>query len=262
MTARYRRLEAFLDWLHEISGSTLTSLGSGLFLAIQLLGDGWRDRPVWWWLVIVVATLLSISGLVVSLSLRPTRHELLTRVEQAHHRQEELREVVRTLIRRILGLTPVASSTARITVYYHLDRTFTRVARFAEDDAMERHGRPTYPDDQGIIGLTWSSSRKKVVTGLPEDVDEWIEECVNTYRMEEDVCRRIEMRSRSFLGLRLEHANEKIGVLVIESTRPRGLTSRTEKELADDPTVQQMLGTLTEVLYVIRGLFGEDGGDG
>ena len=83
-----RRLEAFLDWLHEISGSTLTSLGSGLFLAIQLLGDGWRDRPVWWWLVIVVATLLSISGLVVSLSLRPTRHELLTRVEQAHHRHQ------------------------------------------------------------------------------------------------------------------------------------------------------------------------------
>lgn len=51
----------------------------------------------------------------------------------------------------------VFENTDRITLYSHDDelRYFTPLVRISRNPDYEKHGRPTYPEDQGFIGKTW-----------------------------------------------------------------------------------------------------------
>lgn len=116
----------------------------------------------------------------------------------------------------------------RITLYCHHPKrnTFIPIVRIAGDPTLEKFGRSEYPDSQGAISQGWKTGGV-VLTSLPEDRAIWELELVENYGFSPDEASSIAMQSLSMLATRLNAESGPIGVIVVESTKKRGVSAKT-----------------------------------
>lgn len=135
---------------------------------------------------------------------------------------------------REVGNSRSLHSELRITLYCHHPEhnTFIPIARIAGDPTLEEFGRSEYPDTQGAISQGWKTSGV-VLTSLPEDRKTWELELVNNYNFSPTEASNISMQSLSMLATRLNSESGPIGVIVVESTKKRGVSAKTMDSLRD-----------------------------
>ena len=95
-----------------------------------------------------------------------------------------------------------------------------------------------------------------MVTDLPEEPEEWVSACA-AFDMDVAVADAVSMKSRSYLGLRLEHGMDRVGVVIVESLQEDAVTEKVADAFEKDDVLHQLMTTLTEVVYVFRGSFNE-----
>ena len=240
------------------------ALVAGIVILIpSLFNGGPSNRPPWWWTCLTVAIVLMVVSFVYEVRLSPSREELLADADrfrkQREHWEYELYEVFEVISCKILGGVGSKSSRSRFSVYYHRDRCFVRVCRVSGNPDLGRPGRSSYPDNQGIIAKVWREEAV-TVTNMPSDREGWVSACVGDYGMKrseaQDVAER--MQSLSIVGRRINYGHRPIGIILLESTEPLGVNSKTLDKLGSDDSLKVLVEVLTEILHVVRGSFDVD----
>ena len=125
----------------------------------------------------------------------------------------------------------------RLSLYTHLENSFTMLFRYSDDPHFKRKGRAIYSDNEGVIGEAYHRN-SCVVTNLPDPKSEfmkWKESqlCPKKGRMKnQNTIKNLTMMSRSLIALPIRHGNHKHMVAVFESTEPDKLdVKKIEKSL-------------------------------
>lgn len=110
------------------------------------------------------------------------------------------------------------TSRERISLYLETSGHFVLSARYSLDSEFEKVHRKQFPINQGIIGECWRL-RRRFVKHLPKTESAYIKECERQYFTEDEI-KSFTMKSKSLIAFPISRDNfEKIGVLVIESTK-------------------------------------------
>ena len=110
------------------------------------------------------------------------------------------------------------TSRERISLYLETSGHFVLSARYSLDSEFEKVHRKQFPINQGIIGECWRL-RRRFVKHLPKTESAYIKECERQYFTEDEI-KSFTMKSKSLIAFPINRDNfEKIGVLVIESTK-------------------------------------------
>jgi len=241
-----------------------SALVAGIVILIpSLFNGGPSNHPPWWWACLTVAVVLMVVSFVYEIRLSPSREELLADADRFRRQRErweqELREALEVVSRRILEDAGSKSSCSRFSVYYHCDRCFVRVCRVSGNPDLGRPGRSSYPDDQGIIAKVWREEAV-TVTNMPSDREGWVSACVEDYGMKRSEAQNVaeRMQSLSVVGRRINYDHRPIGVILLESTEPLGVNSKTLDKLGADGSLKVLVEVLTEILHVVRGSFDVD----
>lgn len=246
LTRGEQRLLAAWGWAVGAMGHIGTVL---LAMGSILLAFG-RDVPALFWSGVGT----SLVGLVVQVVRGPRyarliRDERLAKARSAA-RSQSLVSILDAALRTFLEDLGVDTTTTRASVYRHRDGSFFLLARVSSSQALERRGRERYPDDQGAIGKAWDKG-VSIVIDLPEDRAQWNRANEQDYGMDPMQVASIAMQARSLLGFRLELPAvppERVGVLVVESLRPRGVNGATADAIAALPSYLLISQVLVEVV--------------
>jgi len=241
-----------------------SALVAGIVILIpSLFNGGSSNHPPWWWACLTVAVVLMVVSFVYEIRLSPSREELLADADRFRRQRErweqELREALEVVSRRILEDAGSKSSCSRFSVYYHCDRCFVRVCRVSGNPDLGRPGRSSYSDDQGIIAKVWREEAV-TVTNMPSDREGWVSTCVEDYGMKRSEAQNVaeRMQSLSVVGRRINYDHRPIGVILLESTEPLGVNSKTLDKIGSDDSLKVLVEVLTEILHVVRGSFDVD----
>jgi hypothetical protein len=115
------------------------------------------------------------------------------------------------------------NSTHRISLYVHNGEGFTAVARYSENPDHNRIGRPFISDGEGVLAISWREGESELLE-LPDPKSK------AEYRKQAGITptyeKAFKMKSRSYYGRRLSSVDgyQHIGVIVLESTSPKGLS--------------------------------------
>lgn len=229
-------------WVKANGHTPLTGLGA--------LAVGMGSLHSWWF---VSGAALSMAGLVWGLFAAPKVHEILEREGRATTRALERTDVLKSVLQRILHqiaqTLALDLSQSRISVYTHVEDTFFMVMRHSSNPVLSAPGRTAYPDRQGLIGAVWSTGDCRLVQNLPKDRDLWNEKCTSKWQIPRATVSEISMQARSLIGRRIDsaegHRSQALGVIILESLLPAGLTGEHRDQL------EQYSGVLLEVLAMI-----------
>lgn len=253
-------------WIEGNGGEILATIAT-LLLLIPSLADGRDPQGLfghsWWWNASLdSAIVLVVASVFVKARVSPTREELLARDDRYRAWQDELREAIEVIALELLVKTVQKPNEARVSVYFHRGDTFVLVARTSKNPELKTRGRSQYPDSEGIISQVWHNGAATVVD-LDKDESAWINSAVNDYGFDEETARGIakRMRSRSFVGKRLERGHEQVGILLLESVAARGVNGKTLDNLnGNDSLVVSLFSVLNEMIDVVSDSF-DDGAD-
>jgi hypothetical protein len=230
-------------WSHHAVGA------SAILLAVS--GLPFVHASYGWWAVSGVV--LGVVGAVGQVAQRPSYATLLEERDLARaaadQRSELLEEALVVLMRRLSRDLDTDRRDTRVSVYCHRADVFVLLARIAHSQAWQRRGRPSYPDDHGVIGEAWDIGAAHIVD-LPEDRAERIDELVDV-GFDRSEAEALLMPSRSLVGVRLSQNGLHVGVLVVESVKARGVNGTTRDALTASP----MLPSLCSLLYASRDHF-------
>lgn len=116
--------------------------------------------------------------------------------------------------------------TDRVTIYSHDDKLnhFVPLSRISSNPEFNKHGRNSYPDDEGYIGKTWRDGGF-FIDNLPdwyEDKKEYIR-VTHKENFPKSLHNNLRMKSRLYFGWRISNSKneEPLAVLIIESTEPQ-----------------------------------------
>lgn len=153
------------------------------------------------------------------------------RALQSARASEGLLKAIATDLEKGLGLD---RAHARVSIYSHVDARFVLLARVSVNPTFVKRGRSHYPEDQGVIGQAWELG-SKVLVGLEEDRSEWEKQLIESHNIPPAVVAALKMQSRSLVAKRVESPGDhrQIGMLVLESTKPRGVSSTTLDQISD-----------------------------
>lgn len=168
-------------------------------------------------------------------------------------RANSLNTILNNALMALVEDLTVDFDSARISVYRHVGDRFILLARVSQSLALEKVGRATYPDSQGVIGKTWDIGYN-VKTKLPADRAAWNSECVATYGMSADTAAALTMHSRSLVGSRIDSLGvypRPIGLVIIESLKPRGVEGSTLDELSSSAIFPLLRAILVEVIQCL-----------
>lgn len=139
-----------------------------------------------------------------------------------------LRRVIQQQVVDLLDETNIVNDHTRVSIYQHDPQRgkFIPVGRRSSNPELEEWGRPEYPDNYGIIREAWTG-QKVFKFRLSGDPEEWAEEQNRLYDVPLEVARNIRMKSRSYIGLRIDYgpAATKVGIAILESLTPQGVSS-------------------------------------
>ena len=106
----------------------------------------------------------------------------------------------------------------RSSLYVHDgDEKFVLCGRYAPDPVLKRPGRPSYPDDQGCIGVGWRNGwhfENALGNGY-----QYTNNTLARYKISAQELAKIPMKSELFGVQRIDVGQEFIGLIVVESLR-------------------------------------------
>ena len=240
------------------AGAPELFLGSrnGIVAQRPLFEFSWEPPQV----AFVLGIVFTLAGLIRQVSLRPSYNQLLQSRNAARthavERAGAAEGVLRAILVRLADSLDLNSSTIRLSVYCHEQSEFVLLSRMSADPALKVRGRNSYPDSQGVIGKAWKL-RTAALVDLPEDYDAWQKQlAING--IDEDTASKLSMRSRSLIGVRID-ADEggeqvPVGVLVLESTKPRGVNGKTVDKLRTDDTWQVLVHAMYNARHHFPGV--------
>ncbi|MBL0749786.1 hypothetical protein [Nocardioides baculatus] len=156
----------------------------------------------------------------------------------------------------------------RISVYVHLEdlRAFQMLGRSSLNPDLARAGRTVYEDSVGVIGKTWTVKSEVVEGDLPPwsgDGRSYVAENMARFGLPEDKCRRLNMKSRSLIGVRYPAdtaGSRPVGVLILESNSPDWATEARLEQLKQSTswaTLQAYLHSQRDELPLMSGAKGK-----
>ena len=230
---------AIVNWLGTVlltSGATLLAFGTdhvGIFRA----GLG-----------------VTAVGLVSQLATSSRHQKLITKERtsrsRAIQRSASLQSILESGVRVLMEELAVDFHDARASIYRHKDDHFILLARMSDSPILEERGRGRYPDSEGLIGTAWAKG-EGVVVDLPDDRSEWEQTCVDDYGMAPKDVAKLSMQSKSLLGKRFDASTtpkSHVGLIVIESTRKRGVKGSTLDAVRDSPVYAVLERVLIEAV--------------
>ncbi|ATG79711.1 hypothetical protein [Pseudoalteromonas sp. 1_2015MBL_MicDiv] len=134
------------------------------------------------------------------------------------------------------GLT----SNERLSLYKLDMDLFLCVGRYSENELYRQKPNRLYPRNVGCIETVWKTGKVEHVIPFDSETefDKWKKYNIENYRFEDSVLNNMKMRSRAFLGFRIQNSQKQtIAVLIFESTQASGLkfskinTAMTQREL-------------------------------
>lgn len=191
---------------------------------------------------VIVATLRKKSRTGLELSLRKLRNSRLKDLST-------LGAVLDRSVEELARDREVWNAHTRVSLYRHGSETksFIRLARVSSNPQLCNGGRQFYPDTEGLIADVWThgvaSSRD-----LKENRDDWNQELVDKMGYDLSTASILTMQSRSMVGVRLDFAHKPVGVVIIESNNPRGVSAR----IIDDIKGSDWLGRTATLFAVSR----------
>jgi hypothetical protein len=117
---------------------------------------------------------------------------------------------------------------------------FLCVGRYSDNELYKQKPNRLYPRDVGCIAKAWKTGKvEEVIPFDPEtDFDGWKKYNIDHYGFDDAVLNMMKMKSRSFLGFRIQNSlKQTIAVLIFESKTPGGLkfskinTAMTQREI-------------------------------
>lgn len=228
-------------WLWIKANGHIPCAGVGaLFVGLGAIGT----------VFLVIGAILSLAGITWGLFAAPKVHDLLDREAEARSRAadrtEGLKDILRLILHEIATQMQLDLSHTRLSVYTHGDSSFSMVKRHSTNPILQAPSRNIYPDSEGLIGAVWTRGQCTLVTKLPKDRDRWDEKCSSRWGMPLGTAQSLSMQSRSMLGRRIDApGHEPVGVIILESTEPTGLTGSHKDQL------EQFSGVLLKVLTLI-----------
>lgn len=117
------------------------------------------------------------------------------------------------------------NSKERISLYTHRNNRFVIAARYANVKPLITKGRESYPEKEGYIGEAWKSPNSEdyfYKCDLPNsEKEEYIEKMVNEANLSKETIEKMSMHSRCYYIKVVRKHNEPVGVIVLESLKPR-----------------------------------------
>lgn len=138
----------------------------------------------------------------------------------------------------------------RLSVYKHDGRAFVIVGRHSKNPMFNERGRSYYPDTQGVIGVAWKSADGEATAnqfpdfeGRPEN---YLRRVSSEYDIVPEIIQEFKMKSRSYAVITLDSGprEERIAVLVYESTDPNPLDIKKLKQYRDTEAGRKLLELL------------------
>lgn len=211
---------------------------------------------------------VTVLGLIWQVVASPRLHKLVRDERESRERAREraatLRSILEAGVVALMNELKVDFTDARVSVYRHKDDHFILLARHSESPILESKGRGRYPDTEGLIGVAWEKGEGLVVD-LPDDRGEWERACVQEYRVDASGIGGIAMQSKSLLGKRFDAAGpprRRIGLIVIESIKKRGVNGSTLDELRSSPIYSLLEQVLIEAVACLDEQDVDDFSDG
>lgn len=117
------------------------------------------------------------------------------------------------------------NSNERISLYTHRNNRFVIAARYASVKPLITKGRESYPENEGYIGKAWKSPNTEdyfYKCDLPSsEKKEYIEKMVKDANLSKETIEKMSMHSRCYYIKVVRKHNEPVGVIVLESLKPR-----------------------------------------
>lgn len=237
LSAACRKAAAIARWIHEhlpevwAHGHIALTMGGSTLLAVAPL---YRETPNPW--LVAGGIALSIAGAVWAVASAVRVGRMKKEMERALEHAAAVPEIIQAALITIADELELDSSQTRLSLYRHIDQAFVLVGRHSGSPRLKRPGRTRYPDDQGFIRQVWESGGSQKIKDLPSDRGEWNAACCEQFSIPLEVAAAMSMQARSLIGTRLDAPGSTatpIGVIIIESERPRGVTGTQLKKLAE-----------------------------
>lgn len=217
----------------------------------------------WAWLVttnygkvFVFGLILSTVGGLVSIISTPGNQKL----------QDETRRLKKELARREEGYSKILNdelkllfqiinfgNNERISLYKHEEQenSFIMIARYSSNPNLKKPGRVFYPDNQGCIGKAWEH-KSSFVDNLPEpDTPKYYQILNSDWNIDEQTAKRMTMKSRTISAFSISNADEeRIAVLVFESTRIRGFKENHIQNIMTEGEEKRIALLLKSIVYM------------
>jgi len=120
------------------------------------------------------------------------------------------------------GLT----SNERLSLYKLDMDLFLCVGRYSENELFRQKPNRLYPRDVGCIETAWKTGKVEEVIPFDSETEfeQWKKYNIDNHRFEDSVLNNMKMKSRAFLGFRIQNVQKQtLAVLIFESTKANGL---------------------------------------
>lgn len=245
------KLQRSLEWFFKNWHNVATAVGAIILIIATWITDP-KAGPLFF-----IAIVLSIISSIRSFTLKPSYTELLKLAEEYEEslgdHQAALKGVLETALRALADELGIWNADTRMSCYTHNGNAFVMLARLSDNPLHARAGRAVYPEHEGVIGHAWRYG-SKVQVDLPINDDRsYREKLATEYDMHGPIIDKLTMKSASLIAVRITdlRTEKHIGVVVLESTRARGVTSRVYNQLIDSNswrTFQTLMSTSADML--------------
>lgn len=231
-------------------GAQIATAASAILLALAQFKEFTDARMA----LIVVGVCLGVVGIVGMLIIRPTYAQLLEERNEAqrnaHTRSELLQQSLTSMLKRLARELELTNTHYRLSLYCHREQHFVMLARHSAHGKWNRAGRVVYAEANDAITDAWNKGWS-VFVDLPQDKAKRVTELVEVQGMSREDANGLTMPSRSVVGFRLLEGEEPVGVIVLESTQPRGVHSKTLEALR----VSVLAGVVASMMGISRDHF-------
>lgn len=241
-------------WMFNAGGAVL-AMAVGIATAFDRIPGRNIATAIWAFVAVLAAVLLVVGPFLLARRAERVKvlREEVERLEQRQKRVEDarvrdssdLKRVLDQVGRELLAECGVDSDDTRISIYQHhgADKKFALVGRASLNPTLSERGRASYRDDVGIIAKAWREqiAHDRVKYTNPE---KWVDYQVRTFGLDRAEAWGVAMKSLSYLGVRIDHDEMPVGILVMESTNRDRVTEKHAEAVRSHPTfgnIQLML---------------------